>query len=69
MIVNLKNNIFAQKIENLYGKNSTAISKQQKKDKDDNYLCTDSLNFSSSRNWSMRNTNSLLKEVIADPQI
>jgi hypothetical protein len=32
-------------------------------------LCTDSLNFSSSRNWSMRNTNSLLKEVISATQI
>ena len=28
------------------------------------HLCTDSLNFSSSRNWRMRNTNSLLKDDI-----
>lgn len=28
------------------------------------YLWTDSLNFSSSRNWSIRNTNSLLKDDI-----
>jgi len=33
------------------------------------YLCTESLNFSSSKNWSIKNTNSRLKEVIAAPQI
>jgi hypothetical protein len=41
--------------------------KEKKKKK--THLCTDSLNFSSSRNWSMRNTNSLLKEVISATQI
>lgn len=44
--------------------------KGEKKEKDKGvYLCTDSLNFSSSRNWRMRNTNSLLKEDISDAQI
>ena len=32
-------------------------------------MCTDSFSFSSSKNWSIRNTNSRLKEVIAAPQI
>jgi hypothetical protein len=35
--------------------------------KEESYLCTVSLNFSSSRNWRIRNTNSLLKDDIFAP--
>jgi len=45
------------------------IKEREKKGRKSPHLCTDSLNFSSSRNWSMRNTNSLLREVISDTQI